>query len=85
MLVRVELISPTKNYIRIKNKAGESQQLPRSGYRYLRVGDICDLIQVNGKFKLIPLTDEDDIVIMNHPDRKRMVPFGFFGPFPMPP
>ncbi|QDJ96239.1 hypothetical protein Xoosp13_52 [Xanthomonas phage Xoo-sp13] len=78
---KVVLIPPDKNIILIKTNDGQRGTIERSKAMFLRVGDVFT-VQGN-KFKL--LTDDDDVVIMSHPDRRQLVPYGFFGPKPRPP
>lgn len=78
---KVVLIPPDKNIVIVKSNDGQRGTLPRDKAPFLREGDVFYV--VNNKFKL--LTDDDDVVIMSHPDRRQLVPYGFFGPKPRPP
>lgn len=72
---KVELIPPNKNIIYYRDVKGKRFQLQRKTYPFLRVGDV--FITEDGKSVKI-LTDDDEIVTMNHPDRKQLVPLGYF-------
>lgn len=77
-LAWVWLIPPNKDYIVLKLEGNVTKKIPRSVASYLKVDDVCEVVQTSNKLKLRLLTDEDEFVIMNHPDRKRLVPYGFF-------
>ncbi len=78
MLAKVSLIPPNKNYIVLRQQDGSTVKFPRQYAQYVSVNDICHVTEYRGRPCLKLLTDEDEVVIMNHPDRKRMVPYGFF-------
>ena len=60
------------------HQAGQRFKVPRAKYNYLRVNDVCKMSQLGNKLSLKVLTDDDEFVIMNHPDRKQLVPYGYF-------
>lgn len=85
MYVQVAVVPPNKNYIVLRQVDGKIIKFPREYARYVQVGDIGSVSEYRGRPQLKLLTDEDDVVIMNHPDRKQLVPYGFFGPMAKPP
>lgn len=80
MLVKVITIPPNKDYIVIRQQDGQVNKFPRRFARHVSANDICVLTQYRNRPQLKLLTDDDEVVMMNHPNRKRMVPYGYFGP-----
>ena len=74
----VLIVPPNKDYIVMLHQSGQRFKVPRATHNYFKVNDICKLVVENNKQRLKVLTDDDEFVIMNHPDRKRMVPYGYF-------
>lgn len=86
MLAKVLLVPANKDYIILRLQDGRlARDFPRKFARHVKAGDICEVVKLNNRFSLKVLTDEDELVIMNHPDRKQMVPAGYFNDDVTPP
>lgn len=79
-LIKVLVVPPNLDYIITTDTEGNRIRIPRLYARHVSSGDVCWLTSYRNRPRLKLLTDEDDIVIMNHPDRKQLVPYGFYGP-----
>lgn len=79
-LIKVLVVPPNKDYIIIADTQANRIRFPRQHARHVSSGDVCWLTSYRNRQRLKLLTDDDEIVTMNHPDRKRLVPYGFYGP-----
>ena len=85
MYAYVLFVYRNKDFIKLLLENGTIAQFPKQLARFVKKGDRCILTESKGKPKLTLLTDDDEVVKVNKPDRKRLVPYGYFGPFTNPP
>ena len=77
-LCLVWLVPPNKDYIILLHHTGRLLRIPRSHASYVKQNDLVEISKLKNRYRLRILTDDDEFIIMNHPDRKQLVPYGYF-------